>query len=153
MAEREILSVIIDEDYEVVTAGTTIYSMDVALKKEYQIYADTYDIYFIFDDNIPEIDFYTTPQVDIIAIDSVGGFIGAVGESFILESDAPICYINKGLECFLIAENGREFIQNIESWRKRLKPYNKITFYPSKVDAEKELIFIELPKGQIGENF
>lgn len=152
LAEREIISVLIDGEEEVVFTGTTIQSMDVTFKKDYQVYEDLYDIHFIFEDNLPTIKFYTNPQVDIVAIDSLGGFIGAVGESFDIESSAPICYINQELECFLIAENAKEFSQNIASWRKNLKPYNNITFYVSKIEATQELRFIELPKGQIGEH-
>lgn len=152
LAECEILSVIIDGDDEVISVGTTVHSMDVAFKNDYQIYADTYDIHFIFDDNIPNIEFYTNPQIDIIAVDSAGGFIGAVGDSFDIESDAPICYINQKLECFVIAKNGKEFIENVASWKKNLKLFNEIVFYPSKVEAEKELSFVELPQGRIGEN-
>lgn len=67
------------------------------------------------EDATPSVDFYTVPQVDIIATDSVGGFIGSIGQTFDIESDAPICYIIKDLESFIIAENGKDFLQNIES--------------------------------------
>lgn len=112
--------------------------------EEYQRYANDYDIQFIFDDYIPHLEFYTVPQVDIMAKDSRGGFIGTIGQSCDLESNAPICYINKDLECFIIAENGADFLSNIESWQNNLKPYNKIIFYRSKVEAEMKLEFIDL---------
>ncbi|WP_245975473.1 hypothetical protein [Oceanobacillus chungangensis] len=67
--------------------------------EEYQKYANDYDIQFIFDDDIPHLEFNTVPYVDIMAIDSNGGFIGTVGQQCDLESDAPICYINRDLEC------------------------------------------------------
>lgn len=52
--------------------GTTLYPMSVKDKNtEYQRYADTYDLKFIFDDDIPQIDFYTVPRVDIFAKDSL----------------------------------------------------------------------------------
>ena len=133
------------EDAEIITAGTTIYSMSVNDRNdEYQRYAKDYDIHFIFDDCIPHLEFYTVPQVDIMAKDSKGGFIGTIGQSCNLESDAPICYINKDLECFIISENGADFLSNIESWQNNLKPYDKITFYYSKAEAEMELEFIDL---------
>lgn len=34
-----------------------------------------------------------------------------------------------------------------------LKPYEKITFYRSRTDAESKLAFIDLSEGPIGENF
>ncbi|QIK52420.1 hypothetical protein G7058_10415 [Jeotgalibaca porci] len=129
----------------IISAGTTIYSMSVGDRnEEYQRYANDYDIQFIFDDYIPHLEFYTVPQVDIMAKDSRGGFIGTIGQSCDLESNAPICYINKDLECFIIAENGADFLSNIESWQNNLKPYNKIIFYRSKVEAEMKLEFIDL---------
>ena len=86
-----------------------------------------------------------------MAKDSRGGFIGTVGQSCDLESDATICYINKDLECFIISENGADFLSNIESWQNNLKPYDKITFYPSKEEAEMELEFIDLSEIGIDE--
>jgi hypothetical protein len=137
------------KDTEIISTGTTIYSMSVNDRnEEYQRYANDYDIQFIFDDHIPHLEFYTVPQVDIMAKDSKGGFIGTVGQSCDLESDAPICYINKDLECFIISENGADFLSNIESWQDNLKPYDKITLYRSKAEAEMELEFIDL--SQIG---
>jgi hypothetical protein len=133
------------KDTEVIPAGTTIYPMNVYHKnEEYQKYANDYDIQFIFDDDIPHLEFYTVPYVDIMAKDSKGGFIGTVGQQCDLKSDAPICYINRHLECLIISENGEEFLSNIESWQDNLKPYDKITVYRSKVEAEMELEFIDL---------
>lgn len=133
------------KDTEVIPAGTTIYHMSVHHKnEEYQKYANDYDIQFIFDDDIPHLVFYTVPYVDIMAKDSKGGFIGTVGQQSDLESDAPICYINRDLECLIISENGEDFLNNIESWQDNLKPYDKITVYRSKAEAKKELEFIDL---------
>jgi len=132
-------------DTEVIPAGTTIYPMSVNDKnEEYQKYANDYDIQFIFDDDIPHLKFYTVPYVDIMAKDSKGGFFGTVGQQCNLESDAPICYINKDLECLIISENGEDFLRNIGTWQDNLKPYDKITVYRSKAEAEMELEFIEL---------
>ena len=112
------------QDAEVLSAGTTIHSMSLRDKnEEYQRYADDYDIHFIFDDDIPAPAFYTVPQVDIMAKDSKGGFIGTVGQQSDLESDAPICYINNQQECFLIAKTGKEFIMPasiVNKWASRM---------------------------------
>ena len=119
--------------------------MEVSNKNdEYQRYADAYDIQFIFDDCVPKLRFYTVPLVDIVAKDSDGGFIGSLGQQFDLENDSPICYINKDLECFIVSENGKKFLENIESWKKNLIPYDKITFYTSKEEAESKLDFFDL---------
>lgn len=135
------------KDAEVISAGATIYSMSTKDKNEaYQRYADDYDIHFIFDDNIPVLTFYTVPQVDILARDSEGGLIGTVGQRSDLESDAPICYINNHLECFLIAKTGKDFLKIANSWKHHLEPYNNIVFYSSRAEAKKKLEFIEIPK-------
>ena len=131
------------KDTEVITSGSTVYHMDSNDKNEtYQQYADEYDIHFIFDDNIPKVSFYTVPQVDVFATDREGGLIGTVGSMTDLQSDLPICYINKNRECFLIATSGKEFLETTTNWKNNLKPYNEVIFYKSKLEAEKELRFI-----------
>ena len=133
------------EDAEIILAGTSISSIDINEKNdEYQIYADDYDIQFIFDDCVPSLSFYTVPLVDIVAKDSDGGFIGSLGQQFDLESDSPICYINKDLECFIVSENVTEFLENVESWKSNLTPYHKVTFYTSKEEAKRKLEFLDL---------
>lgn len=132
------------KDTEIILAGTTINSMSTSEKNdEYQRYADDYDIQFIFDDCVPQLKFYTVPLVDIIAKDSEGGFIGSLGLQFDLEGDAPICYINRDLKCFIVYDNAINFLKNVESWKDNFTPYNEITIYSSKVDAEKDLEFID----------
>ena len=99
------------EDKEIIPAGTTVYYLSLSEKNEnYQQYADEYDIHFIFDDNIPKLSFYTVPQVDVFATDSEGGLIGTVGSITDLESNSPICYINKNKKCFLIANDFKNFL-------------------------------------------
>lgn len=133
------------EDTEVIKAGSTVYPMSSNEKNEiYQQYADNYDIHFIFDDNIPKLSFYTVPQVDVFATDSEDGLIGSVGSMTDLESDSPICYIDRNKKCFFIANNLEEFLERSNNWKNNLKPYNKVVFYESKLDAEKELRFINI---------
>ena len=133
------------KDTEVIKSGSTVYHMDLNDKNEtYQQYADEYDIHFIFDDDIPKLSFYTVPQVDVFATDSEGGLIGTVGSFTDLQSDLPICYINKDKECFLIANNGKELLDITNNWKNNLKPYNEVVFYESKLEAEKELRFINI---------
>ena len=93
------------KDKEVIKAGNTVYSM--SSNENYQQYADNYDIHFILDDDIPELSFYTVPQVDVFATDSEDGLIGTVGSMTDLESDSPICYINKNKKCFLLRNSKR----------------------------------------------
>jgi hypothetical protein len=139
---------VIIKNAEVIPAGATIYSMSIKDKnEEYQRYANNYDIHFIFDDDIPVLEFYTVPQVDIFARDSEGGFIATVGHQTDLENDAPICYINNHQQCFLIANTGKEFLQIVNSWKQHLGPYYDVVFYCSKSEAEKELEFFRFKNG------
>lgn len=132
---------------EIIPAGTTIYSMSVKDKNaEYDRYADEYDIHFIFDDDIPHIDFYTIPQVDIMATDSQGGFLGTIGQTTDFKSDAQICYIDNDRNCYLIAENGQDFLKCVPRWRNCLKEYDGVMFYNSKSDAEKAVEFVDWEK-------
>ena len=143
VTKRENCAAIFIEDTEVIKSGTTVYHMNSNDKNEtYQQYADEYDIHFIFDDNIPKVSFYTVPQVDVFATDREGGLIGTVGSMTDLQSDLPICYINKNREGFLIATSGKEFLETTTNWKNNLKPYNEVIFYKSKLEAEKELRFI-----------
>ncbi len=143
MTERANCPAICIEDTEVIISGSTVYHMNSSDKnKTYQQYADEYDIHFIFNDNIPKLSFYTVPLVDVFATDSEGGFIGTVGSMTDLQRDLPICYIDKNKECFLIANNGKEFLETTNNWKNNLKPYNEVVFYESKLEAERELKFI-----------
>ena len=132
-------------DTEIIPAGTTIFSMPVDVNDEiYQQYADIYDIHFIFEDNLPCPDFYSIPQLDIMARDSNGGFIGTLGQQCDLDSNAPICYINENKKCYLIAATGKEFLDNISNWKARLKPYNDVVLFETKTAAENVLDFIDI---------
>ena len=133
------------KDVEIEWAGVMVYSMSVKDKDEnYQRYEEQYDIQFIFDDKQPNIDFYTVPMVEIFALDSEGGYIGSVGESVDYESTAPICYISKNKECFLIADSFKCFINNPENWKQMLVPYGEIEIFSSREDAKKKFDFFDI---------
>ena len=134
-------------DAEVVRAGTSVYSMPVSDKNdEYKNIAEKYDINFIFDDNIPAIDFYTIPMTSVFATDSKGGYLVSVRDFFDLKSDVPICYISSDKKCYLVAENAKEFIENISVWKNNMRLFTDIKFYSSKAEAEKENEFLDLKK-------
>lgn len=127
---------------ELVPAGTTIYSMPVTEKnEEYRRFAEEYDIHFIFDDNIPQVDFYAVPWIDIMAVDSRGGMIGTLGRCSDLESDAAICYIDKDRKCYRVAENGKEFLEHVRGWRERMERCEDVVIYACGEEAERELEF------------
>jgi hypothetical protein len=132
------------KDAEVVLSGTTIYSMSVKEKNsEYQRFADEYDINFIFDDNVPNVDFYTIPMVDIFATDSRGGYIGSLGQVTDLQDNIPICYIDKDKKCYLIADNGNDFVTNACSWKSNLTEYTDIEIFNSLSAAQEKYEFLD----------
>ena len=126
-------------DSEVVLAGASVNAMSVKHKNsEYQRFAEEYDIHFIFKDNVPAIDFYTIPMVEVFAVDSVGGYIGSIGQHTDLEADIPICYIDSEKRCYLIAANGNDFLSNVHQWKDKLIPYTDIEFFDSFEKAQKK---------------
>lgn len=131
-------------DAEVIPAGAVLSSMPVKHKNdEYERYAREYDIHFIFDDEAPEVDFYTIPMVELFATDSEGGYIGSVGQATDLQKEIPICYIDKEQNCFLIADNGKEFLEKVTHWRLQLRPYADIEFYGSLEEAHQKYEFLD----------
>lgn len=131
-------------DAEVVPAGAVVSSMSVKHKNsEYERYAREYDIHFIFDDKVPEVDFYTIPMVELFATDSEGGYIGSVGQATDLQKEIPICYIDKEHNCYLIAESGKEFLDNVSDWKLQLRPYAEITFFASLEEAKRKYEFLD----------
>lgn len=128
---------------DVIPAGTTVYSMSVEDRDEkYQRYADEYDIHFIFDDKTVNIDFFTVPWIDIMAWDSDDGYIGTVGGTTDIESDLPICYIDKDRKTYLIAADFKEFLKNCKNWKSELKLCEAIEIFTSKEEANKKYTFI-----------
>lgn len=130
---------------EVVQAGTTIYSMPIQEKNaEYQRFAEDYDIRFIFDDFNIFADFYAVPRVDIMAVDSCGGYIGTVGGATDIEGDLPICYIDGDKNVFYVAKNMKEFIGKRENWKKDITPCGDIEMFASKEAAENKYNFFDM---------
>lgn len=148
VSEREGCIGVLGKDIELIPAGVTLYPLSVRNKNaEYQKYANSYDLRFIFDDDIPQIDFYTVPRVDVFAQDSLGGLFGTIGQITDIDDVAPICYINKNKECFMLANNLRAFLQRLASeceWRTDMIPNPDILFYKSKADAEESLEFLAI---------
>jgi hypothetical protein len=140
------------KDYELIFAGTTISSMPEPYNDDtYMLLADIYDIKFIFEGNVPVVNFYAIPRVDIFATDSNNGYWGTVGDATDIENmAAQICYINNQNEIIIVAENLKNFIFPIDSINERkIEIMNKtddVVLYSSKKDAEKAVKFIEIPK-------
>lgn len=129
---------------EIIPAGTTVNSMPVSDKnEEYASLDDTLDIYFIFDDNIPVIDFFTIPYIDIFAYDSKGGLLGSVNEMTDLDSMAPIVYINPDHKCYKAGQTLKHFLTKGKHWQNGMKTWKKIRFFGSAEEANQMLLFFD----------
>lgn len=128
-------------------AGTTVYAMDSSHRNaEYERFAQEYDIHFIFSDASPTIDFYAVPRVDLAAMDSEGGFLASVGQTFDLSEPIPLIYISKTKDIYLITEDSREFLSLAPRWKENLRPYHGVQLFPSKEEAQKQFEIRDLPE-------
>lgn len=123
----------------VIPVGVSISAMPMSVKQkeweQYQQFAKENDVFFLFEDNVPTIDFYAVPRVDIVATDSAGGLIGSVENTFDLSHSVPLIYLSPDRECFLITADSTQFLSMASQWKKNLVPYNGVRLYPSKEEA------------------
>ena len=145
---------IIPENGEtVVLTGVSVYSMPLSVKrKESEAYDDfsrKYGVHFIFDDCIPEIDFYTVPKIEVAATDNNGGFIASVGEPFSMRDPVPLVYISADRKAYLITEDSSKFLSIASEWREKLTPYDRIALYASKEDARKDYPIIDFEQTEV----
>lgn len=142
--------VIAESGEDIIFTGVSVNSMPLSVKrKEGEAYADfarKYDIHFIFDDEIQEIDFYTVPRIDIAAVDSDGGYIASVGQPFDLTDKVPLVYISKARECYLITEDSRKFLSLVAGWKAEFTPFSGIKIYDSKDSARADFEIIDFEK-------
>ena len=59
-----------------------------------------------------------------------------------MESDLPICYIDKDRKTYLIAADFKEFLKNCKNWKSELKLCEEIEIFTSKEEANKKYTFI-----------
>lgn len=134
------------KDTQLIPAGASVYSMPVSLKNEvYEKFAREFDVHFIFDDQIPGIDFYAVPFLSIFAVDSSGGMFTSVGSLTDFESDAKIVYIAPDRKIYHLADNGKEFIESIALWRENMKPFSEAELFRDVSHAKEKYRFADLP--------
>lgn len=131
----------------IVPTGTTIRATNLAQETEsrelYEKLACDFGINFIFDNTIPQINFYAIPQIDIFATDNFGGYWATIGGRTDISNETdPICFIDNKQCTFFVSKNLNNFIYPLDTIDERIKnktPIDYITFYESKKDA-KEVI-------------
>ena len=132
-----------DNNIVLKSAGAVISAMDIKdYNEDYKRFKEEYDIQFIFENNVPKIDIFTIPMVDIFAVDSEGGYIASLGEMTNLRENIPICYIDKNHKCYFICDNGKDFINNANHWKNMLKLCSSIEIFDSKESAMKQYEFL-----------
>lgn len=133
---------------EIIQVGTTIYSMPVKYKNQYRMIESKKEIYFIFNDSIPRVDFYAVPRIDVFAKDNQGGYFGTVAATTDIEDlEAPICYIDENQDIFQVANSLKEFILSsdmVNGNLKHMEPMLEITLYNSFLEAKGQLNFIDI---------
>lgn len=138
-----------EPDTEIVPAGTTVYSMSAKDRNAvYQMYADRYGLHFIFDDSLPEVDFYTVPHVELFASDRRGGLLGTILGSPDLEEERPVCYISPERKLYRAAGSLAELLELAKGpggWKSNLKEEHSVSLYASREQAARQLDFYSLP--------
>lgn len=136
---------IIKENALVLPAGASVYAMPLKDKNgAYKRIETDCDVHFIFEDNVPEIDFYAVPFINIFAHDSSAGMLASVGGIADFESDQKIIYISSDRSIYLAADNGQEFLKNIAFWKENLKPFLSVELFPDINKAKERYSFIDL---------
>jgi len=134
------------KDAQAFPAGVSVYAMPVSQKNgAYEKFAKDFDVHFIFSDHVPEVDFYAVPFLSIFAVDSAGGMLSSVGALADFESDAKIVYIAPDRTIYLAADNGKEFIRNMASWKENLKPFSEVELFRDISQAKEKYRFIAFP--------
>ena len=72
------------------------------------------------------------------------GIDGTVGGLSDVESNMPICYIDKDRKAFWLADDFKEFLKNCNSWKEKLKPCDKIEFFASKEEPKRKYEFVDI---------
>lgn len=134
------VGVIVGKDKVLVPTGATLNAMPPSVRGPlYTEFEEKHGIRFLFRDELPEIDFYTVPWVDIAAVDAKGGFIASYNTGFDLREDVTLVYITKDRQCFLLTERSSELRSPPPRWREDLRPFDGVTFFDSLEDARRTL--------------
>ena len=130
-------------DAKVLPAGTTICTMPVQEKAEagYAEFAKK-DVYFIFEDDVPKINFFDVPRVDVFARTSVG-LLACLGESADVDSDAPIVLIDDELNVRRAAKNMMDMLTS-SNWKDCIGEENGVKLYLDREAAMAELEFVDI---------
>lgn len=128
-------------DAKVMPAGVTLCVFPEQEKGEagYAEFAQK-DVHFIFSDDVPEIDFYSLPRLDVFARTEMG-LLATLGESSDAEGEAPIVLIDGGKNVFRAAKNMMDLLTST-NWKDGICEENEVKLYADRNAAMAENEFI-----------
>lgn len=128
-----------EKQQDIIYAGKFVLPMPISDRAEISLFSDEYDVCFIFDDNIPNLQFYPVPQLFIFAIDSFGGCFASTNIEMNIEKTAPIYYIEKNFKAHYLSPSLKKFLELVvfnPLWKKELNLPGKINLNISKQRQE-----------------
>jgi len=134
-------------DAKVMPAGVTVSSEPVAAKQDanlmqaYEQFAEK-DVHFFFRDDMPEIDFYAVPRLDVFAR-TTAGLLATSGESSDVEGEAPIVLIDHEKHVYRAAKNMMDLLTST-NWKDGICEEHEVLIFPNRAAAEAELEFMEI---------
>lgn len=134
-------------DAKVMPAGVTmacepaVARQDANVMQAYARFAEK-DVHFIFQDDLPAIDFYSVPRVDVFAR-TTDGLLATVGESSDAEGEAPIVLIDHKKHVYRAAKTMMDLLTST-NWKDGVGEERDVRIFPNREAAEAELEFIDI---------
>ena len=100
------------------------------------------DVHFFFCDDMPEIDFYAAPRLDVFAR-TTDGLLATLGESSDAEGEAPIVLIDREKRASRAAKTMMDLLTST-NWKDGICEEHEVRIFPDRTAAEAELEFIEI---------
>lgn len=139
-------------DAKVLPAGVTVSAesakarQDAAVMQAYAQFAEK-DVHFIFRDDVPEINFYSVPRLDVFAR-TADGLLATLCDSSDAEGEAPIVLISHDLHAYRAAKNMMDLLTST-NWKDGVGEETEVKLFASRGAAEAELEFIEIKVSSI----
>ena len=134
-------------DAKVLLAGVTVSAEPAAARQDanvmcaYAQFAEK-DVHFFFRDDLPEIDFYAAPRLDVFAR-TTDGLLATLGESSDAEGEAPIVLIDREKRVHRAAKTMMDLLTST-NWKDGVCEEHEVRIFPDRAAAEAELEFIEI---------
>lgn len=130
-------------DAKVMPAGVTVTAAPVRERGEaaYAEYAQK-DVHFIFSDDVPAIDFYPLPRLDVFAR-TADGLLATLGESSDVDGEAPIVLIDSEKRVYRAAKHMMDLLTS-SNWKDGICSETGVKLYADRAAAEAENEFVDI---------